>query len=157
VTEFGLSESFDPGYQTRTYCNVRDAGATIWFGTVGTSGHITTKRAASSYEKPFFENPTKEGFLKILSCFEIVNIAGNRRSVNASITEHVHEMFDYAAPFWKEERCRREEQTTPQQQGPPPGPPRQDPGPGQENRQEARGPIWDEQAIWGGPEIRGED
>lgn len=93
VTEFGCVEDRSAGYVPRTIENVRNAEATVWFGTVTSPGYYCTKNAAHRQGKPFYANPTALMFSYICSHYGVVNVAGNRRSKNPAVVDLVKRAF----------------------------------------------------------------
>lgn len=85
LKEFGLIESHSSDYSVRTRQNVLDAECTVWFGNVGSPGYWCTSKAAEQYGKPFELNPTPERFAQLAERYEVLNIAGNRRSKNPEV------------------------------------------------------------------------
>lgn len=94
ATEYGLKEHSSDKYQPRTWANVRDSQATIWFGHIS-PGFYCTKEACTAYEKPFIVNPTKEQFLEALDQYEVINGAGNRAEKNPQAAKDVEEAFSW--------------------------------------------------------------
>lgn len=93
VTEFGCVESNSSDYRPRTLDNVRNAEATVWFGTLNSPGYYCTKNAAKRFNKPFYENPTALIFNYICNHYEVVNFAGNRKRKNPAVVDRVKLAF----------------------------------------------------------------
>lgn len=89
---FGLAESYSPDYAVRTRDNVRNAGATLWFGKVGSPGYWCTRKAAELYNKPFIENPSAQ-LENICANYDTINVAGNRERINPDVVGLVREAF----------------------------------------------------------------
>lgn len=87
-TKYGLKESSARAYSVRTFQNVRDAHATVWFGTIISSGYECTYRAVlvETRRRQYFwlVNPTAEDLRQWLeeNPIGILNVAGNRRSTH---------------------------------------------------------------------------
>ena len=93
LKEFGLKESWSIRYQPRTRDNVVDSDGTVWFGTTTSPGYICTRNFAIQYGKPFGVNPTPEMFKHLANIWEVINIAGNRKSKNPGVVDLVREAF----------------------------------------------------------------
>lgn len=86
---FGLVESWSESYLTRTKQNVKDAEATLWFGSLNSPGYWATVNADKT--KPFIVNPTD--LREIAEMYEVINIAGNRVSKNPGVVKLVQDAF----------------------------------------------------------------
>ncbi len=99
LKDFGLIESADWNYQSRTRANVRDSDCTLWFGKTTTPGYACTYNACHTQGKPFFVNPTKVRLQIVCDSYEIVNIAGNRKSKYPEVVELVKQAFNLIREF----------------------------------------------------------
>jgi Circularly permutated YpsA SLOG family len=84
---YGVREMSRDDFQVRTEQNVRDADATLWFGSPDTSGGKTTLDMAASIGKPhriirpFREiKPSEIAEWLVAKRVKILNVAGNRHS-----------------------------------------------------------------------------
>lgn len=96
ATEFGAVEMPTADYRLRTEQNVRDADATLWFGSVDTPGAIATLRAAEAMGRPRMivkpgqgVKPSDVAAWLVLRRVKILNVAGNRESKSPGIGERV--------------------------------------------------------------------
>lgn len=89
LKDFGLKESPDWNYKSRTWDNVKDADVTIWFGRIGSPGFKCTKAATVYYQKPFFINPLN--IPDLAQTYEVWNVAGNRASTNPGVIKLVQD------------------------------------------------------------------
>lgn len=94
LQEFGLIDS-GKGYVERTELNVLNSDITIWFGNNDTPGFLATKRACKNHKKEFYDvtDSSSDTIYKIISHFNIVNVAGNRASKNPDIYFYVFNMM----------------------------------------------------------------
>jgi hypothetical protein len=97
LADYGLVQSPTSDYAPRTRQNVRDADATLWFGTVGSPGYWCTKNAIKASTKPFYENPSDLQLQYICNTYETVNIAGNRSRINPRVVGMVEHAFKFIA------------------------------------------------------------
>lgn len=88
---YGLIESPSVSYPPRTKWNVQNSDATLWFGNLNSAGYWCTRKAAEAAHKPFLENPTT--LEALADQYEVINIAGNRKSTNPSVVELVRNVF----------------------------------------------------------------
>ena len=90
---YGLKEHKDPSYVPRTLENVIDSDGTALFGNMGSSGSKLTINMCESRGKPFIVNPTTEQLRTWLveHDIEVLNVAGNRESVNPGIGQSVYD------------------------------------------------------------------
>ena len=94
---YGLKEHEYPGYPPRTIRNAREADVTLWFGDTDSPGFACTSKACWRFSKPFIINPNEnirewlraEGML-------VVNIAGNRESMNPGIGARIEAFLTQA-------------------------------------------------------------
>ena len=98
---FGLVECAERGYDARTRRNVLDADGTVIFGAYATGGSALTAKIVEEESKAFFhvafpQTASEESletisvrFREWLGRFQIgvLNVAGNRESVNPGIQE----------------------------------------------------------------------
>lgn len=91
ATEYGLQEFRVAGYPARTDANAHAADATIWIGSTTSAGFGMTSKSCHRWKKPLFLvepgiTPREvQEWLKVLIGVQIVNVAGNRESVNPGI------------------------------------------------------------------------
>ena len=92
--EYNLMETVSAGYKMRTFKNIVESDGTIIFGRISSPGSKLTKRVADINDKPVFlvQHPENVGkyktsLLKWLAAnnIKILNVAGNRESVNKGI------------------------------------------------------------------------
>lgn len=93
LKSFGLVEAGSPDYDVRTALNVRDAVVTVWFGKENSPGYFCTQKACGTYRKSFFRNPEPKIFRALCETADVINIAGNRASVNPDVVRQVQEAF----------------------------------------------------------------
>jgi|FreactcultureFD7_1027221.scaffolds.fasta_scaffold24551_2 hypothetical protein len=88
LQEFGLVDS-GLDYVGRTELNAKHSDVTIWFGHSDTAGWIATQRSAKKHKKLFMDvtNWSPEKIAKFISPYRIINVAGNRESLNHGIFE----------------------------------------------------------------------
>lgn len=84
---YGLCEHKSTNYKIRTRMNVRQSDATAWFGTIGSQGYRATVDACYDYEKPFCVIQSASDLREFIDNYNvrILNVAGNRASVNPDI------------------------------------------------------------------------
>ena len=82
LSTFGLVESKDLGYVSRTKQNVRDSDGTVLFGDMSSAGSALTLVFCKNYVKPYKINPSSEELANWIKDMKIntLNIAGNRAS-----------------------------------------------------------------------------
>jgi hypothetical protein len=95
LADYGLAECPEPGLPARTKANVRDSDATLWIGDWHTHGGRATLDACRIQDKPFmllFRGATRPSQV----CdwlgtkgVRVLNVAGNRESVDRGIGERV--------------------------------------------------------------------
>lgn len=96
LADFGLIEHHDPGYPARTVANVEAADGTLWLGSISSRGFAATHDAALQFSMsyPFLicysgaTTPSKVVAWICASRISILNVAGNRESVNPCIGKH---------------------------------------------------------------------
>lgn len=91
LKDFGLVEHFDTSYVPRTRQNAHDGDVTVWFGKVGSPGYYCTRKACKDHGKDYVENPPD--LLLLADMYEIINIAGNRKSKNPGVVDLVKAAF----------------------------------------------------------------
>lgn len=71
----------------RTELNAAVGDCTIWFGFDPhlTGGGQNTIYGCRKWKRPLFINPKPNTLIKIANVFEVINIAGNRESINADV------------------------------------------------------------------------
>jgi hypothetical protein len=83
-------------YAQRTVENVKAADATIVFaGNISSSGTRLTLNSCIKFGKKYLLNPTVEEIVEFITTNspKVINIAGNRESVNPGITSKVEKML----------------------------------------------------------------
>lgn len=96
--EYGACEMEEMDYLKRTRRNVQCSDATLWLGTTTSLGYGATCRACEYLRKPFLVvrggaiRPSDVVGWIIETKIEVLNVAGNRESVNPGIGERV-ELF----------------------------------------------------------------
>lgn len=83
-------------YAQRTVENVKAADATIVFaGNISSSGTRLTLNTCIKFGKKYLLNPTVEEVVEFITTNnpKVINIAGNRESVNPGITSKVEKML----------------------------------------------------------------
>ena len=90
---YGLKEHRDASYAPRTLENVIDSDGTALIGNISSSGSKLTINVCESRGKPFIINPTTEQLKAWLAerNIEVLNVAGNRESVNPGIGQLVYD------------------------------------------------------------------
>jgi hypothetical protein len=93
---FGAVDLLTPDYRLRTEQNVRDADATLWFGSTDTPGARTTLRAAETMGKPRMVlepgsgvRPSQVAAWLARRRVATLKVAGNRESRAPGIGERV--------------------------------------------------------------------
>lgn len=86
-TRFHLQAHSSRHYRDRTYANVRESDATIWFGHPLSPGGQCTRLACQLYEKPFVENPMGDRLRELITQagWQVLNVAGNRARSNPAV------------------------------------------------------------------------
>lgn len=91
LADYGLIEHPDPGYPARTEANARDSDATLWLGSMDSSGYRATARACTRHRRPMLVvypgmTPSEAlAWLERLPSVATLSVAGNRESVNPGI------------------------------------------------------------------------
>jgi hypothetical protein len=95
---FGLRESSSGSYADRTFQNVHEADATIWFGTTDSLGFKCTMRAVNTWRRLCLINPTGQELRSWLEehRIRILNVAGNRASHNPTVSEQTRSVLTAA-------------------------------------------------------------
>jgi len=97
LKDYGLNQHKSPSYQPRTAKNIKDADMTIVFGNLNSPGSLLTCDLCVKYNKPSYLvekidiEKHKDKLLKFIveNNAKIINIAGNRESVNKGIEKKV--------------------------------------------------------------------
>jgi hypothetical protein len=89
LKEFGLVETASNDYPTRTKLNAESAPVTVWFGNTNSSGF----RCTDKFAKFMCVNPSPEKFRELCDLYEVINIAGNRKSKNPEVCNQVRAAF----------------------------------------------------------------
>ncbi len=94
-TRFNLREHVDANYRGRTYANVCDSDATIWFGDRTSPGGQATAVGCLIEKKIILLNPTAKYLRAAIQekRWEVLNIAGNRASSNPGVVEQVRSVL----------------------------------------------------------------
>lgn len=97
LRDFGLVETYDDGYVTRTLRNVRDSDGTIRIATNFQSrGELCTMRGIKRHRKPHFDVSPSDDFARKVSeaanwvrtnNIETLNVAGNSESKSPGIRD----------------------------------------------------------------------
>lgn len=84
---FHLQEHSSANYRDRTYANVRESDATVWFGHPLSPGGQCTRLACQLYKKPWVENPRADHLRALIeqTGWAVLNVAGNRRRSNPEV------------------------------------------------------------------------
>lgn len=87
---FGLRECTIPGYVPRTLRNLREADGTVIFGDNSEPGSKKTTEQCALEGRRFLVNPDAAELAEwiVANRIEVLNVAGNRASVNPGVTEH---------------------------------------------------------------------
>lgn len=100
LADYGLKEFHLPGYDNRTIANIRDSDGTVIFGSIAHPGSRLTFNTCSNYRPCvcFHIERGEVEFKKARQYFrdwierdkiKVLNVAGNRESVNPGIGEVV--------------------------------------------------------------------
>lgn len=91
VERFGMTISKSYRYDVRTAANVKASDGTVIFGNVHSAGSRLTRKLCDAYDKPCLLHPTQDEFKVWLKRYkiEVLNVAGNRESVNQGIFAYV--------------------------------------------------------------------
>ena len=103
LKNFGLKDS-GLNYVGRTELNASEADITIWFGNEDIRGFFATKRSCVKYNKEIFDctDISPESIYNIIKKFNVVNIAGNRESMNKTINSLVYDKMRKALEMYNE-------------------------------------------------------
>ena len=87
--DYGLMESWSPGYRVRTRQNVADSEMTVWFGNPRSPGGRLTLSCCMQLNKRYMVNPTAEQLRAALEKYavKVLNVAGNRKHTNPQASE----------------------------------------------------------------------
>jgi len=91
LKELGLVESTNTSYLNRTIENIKNSSGTLVLGNTNSVGSRQTILQCRKMGRPLIVNPTKQAFQTWLKWnnIQILNVAGNRESVNPGIGEKV--------------------------------------------------------------------
>lgn len=88
---YSMKETDTIDYLDRTFRNVQDSDATIWFGKINTHGYHATARSCIRARKPFmvFDGTNRTNIASFIAehSMTVINITGNRESGNPGIEE----------------------------------------------------------------------
>jgi hypothetical protein len=89
AVDYGLKESWSPGYRVRTRQNVIDSDFTVWFGDPHSPGGKLTLQCCQALNKRYMINPTAGELRAALERYEVkvLNVAGNRLWTNPQASE----------------------------------------------------------------------
>lgn len=93
---FGLNEHpTDRGYAARTEINVLMSDGTVIVGDTNSAGSKMTAALCWRHKKPFSVNPSPEQLRQFVeeNNIKILNVAGNRESVNPGIFERTKQLI----------------------------------------------------------------
>ena len=94
LANYGLVEHSSREYPPRTVANVKNSGATVWFGYVKSPGGKLTISTCEKLGKPYLINPTPRQLRATCEYWnaKVLNVAGNRLSAdNPNIDQVVRE------------------------------------------------------------------
>jgi hypothetical protein len=79
----------------RTKQNIIDSDATVLFGNMNSSGSRLTIKLCKQFEKLYLINPDKQTLINwiIDNDIKVMNVAGNRESVNPGIEQTVYNLL----------------------------------------------------------------
>lgn len=97
LKEFGLIEVISKSYNRRTVKNIKVSDGTVIFGDTDSYGKLKSKGSLLTFNtsvklnKPVLVNPDETTFKTWLvdNSIQVLNVAGNRESVNPGIQERV--------------------------------------------------------------------
>lgn len=98
LKDFGLVEDASWTYPPRTEKNVKDSDVTLWFGKSNSPGGRCTVDFCTKHKKRFVDNPDAEEMRMIAASYEVVNVAGNRKSTNPGVVALVEAAFKVLEP-----------------------------------------------------------
>lgn len=89
--QYGLRETRTAQYRARTMANVMEADATVVWGKLTSVGSRLTIIACQRSGKPYLTNPTVQQLREWVGAHkpDILNISGNRESINPGIETYV--------------------------------------------------------------------
>ena len=106
LKDYGLKETLSSGYRKRTEYNVRLANGTLLVG-IPSAGSILTKAICEGFKAPLFilEDPSRNEIPAFLDWMRannvlVLNVAGNRESVNPGIGKKVEDFLVLALPLY---------------------------------------------------------
>lgn len=105
---YGLKEHRSSNYRLRTQVNVAASSATTLFGNKHTLGSRATVSSCHQLWRPLIINPTVEQLYHFILAYEVVilNVAGNRLSVNPGIVDVVKSCIRGAYEMLREDKRR---------------------------------------------------
>lgn len=88
---YGLKETDAPNYRPRTTLNIMESGGTVLWGKLESAGSRLTIEICRRAGKPWLTNPTAEELRAWFDgmAFDVLNVAGNRASVNPGLENYV--------------------------------------------------------------------
>lgn len=101
---YGLKELSSESYAMRTAVNVHDSDGTVVYGKITSAGSRLTLRECRLQSKSYLTNPTSATLAQWVQDrnIRILNVAGNRESVNPGMFQHVFEQIikAFGEPTW---------------------------------------------------------
>ena len=91
LKDFGLVAHHESSYVPRTRLNVLNSDCTLWFGNMNSPGYWCTRKACKDYGKEIYHNLTD--LRGVAETFEVINVAGNRKSTNPRVVVLVRNAF----------------------------------------------------------------
>jgi len=82
LKQYGLEETTEYGYNSRTTLNVKNSDGTVLYGNMDSPGTKLTLDILRSTKKPFITNPTADQLVEFINSnnISVLNVAGNRES-----------------------------------------------------------------------------
>jgi len=93
LAAFGCLEHDSSTYPPRTAQNVADSEATLWFGHIGSPGYYCTYNAVKRYRRDWHVNPGEDIMQGVAEHYTVINVAGNRASINPGVANRVTVAF----------------------------------------------------------------
>ena len=111
ASEFGAHELESADYHARTEANVRASDGTLWFGDRGSAGGEHTIRVCQQIGKPCGVVPRPDNASQVSHVvlwitdenIRILNVAGNRESLEPGIGAHVEAFLKQVFAITQEE------------------------------------------------------
>lgn len=106
--KYNMQEINTYDYKIRTAINVKNSTGTLIFGNINSSGSQLTRKLCEQYDKPFhiikWPSQNYNNTIEVYSFLEwinentisILNVAGNRESINEGINDAVCSFLDQA-------------------------------------------------------------